>query len=125
MARMWGRRDRDTREWDFGARLWLLVSAQKDEMQTLSAPTPQPEPAEVRRHSGTAASSCPASCLGKSRFLESSGSRLSWQCLLRAPAPCPELLCGLILGLGGTEGPQPPFCCCCHAGNLPQSCPGM
>lgn len=28
-------------------------------------------------------------------------------------------------GAGGTGGPQPPFCCCCHTGKLPQRCPGM
>lgn len=46
--------------------------------------------------------------LGKSRFLESSGSRPRWQRPLRAPAPCPELVCGLILGLAALGVPKHP-----------------
>lgn len=65
-------------------------------------------------------------CLGKSRFLESSGSHSGWQCPLRAQAPCPELVCGLILGLVALGVPSHTSAAAAVTrGNLLQSCPVM
>lgn len=54
------------REWDFRVGLWLLVSAQKDEMQPSSAPTPRPEPAEGQDAAWDGRFlPCPAALLGQ------------------------------------------------------------